>query len=41
MKPIIILFCCLFSLNALSQDLNSALKLINSEQFEEAEKVFG
>jgi tetratricopeptide (TPR) repeat protein len=40
MKPITILFCCLISLNALSQDLNSALKLISSEQYEEAEKAF-
>jgi tetratricopeptide (TPR) repeat protein len=41
MKPITILFCCLISLNALSQsqDLNTALKLINSQQFEEAEKL--
>ncbi len=41
MKPIIILLSCLFSLNAFSQqDLNAALKLANSEQYEEAEKVF-
>jgi tetratricopeptide (TPR) repeat protein len=41
MKPIIILLSCLFSLNAFSQqDLNTALKLANSEQYEEAEKVF-
>jgi|WetSurMetagenome_2_1015567.scaffolds.fasta_scaffold53391_2 tetratricopeptide (TPR) repeat protein len=40
MKPMIILFCSLISLNMLGQgDLNSALKLINSQQFEEAEKV--
>ncbi len=39
MKPISILFCCLISLNALGQDLNTALKLINSQQFEEAEKL--
>lgn len=41
MKPIILLLSCLFSLNAFSQqDLNAALKLANSEQYEEAEKVF-
>ena len=40
MKPIIILFSCLISLNAFSQDLTTALKLANSEQYEEAEKVF-
>ena len=41
MKPITILFCCLISISALSQqDLNSALKLTSSEQYEEAEKVF-
>jgi tetratricopeptide (TPR) repeat protein len=40
MKPIIILLSCLISLNAFSQDLNTALKLANSEQYEEAEKVF-
>src|SRR4030042_2207053 len=40
MKPIIILFSCLFTLNLWSQDLSSALKLANSEQYEEAEKVF-
>jgi len=41
MKPIAFLICCLFSLSAWSQqDLNSALKLSNSEQYEEAEKVF-
>jgi tetratricopeptide (TPR) repeat protein len=41
MKPIIILLSCLFSLNAFSQqDLNTALKLASSEQYEEAEKVF-
>ncbi len=40
MKPIIILLSCLFSLNAFSQDLGTALKLANSEQYEEAEKVF-
>lgn len=40
MKPIIILFCCLFTLNIFAQnDLNSALKLINSQQYEEAEKM--
>ncbi len=40
MKPIIILFCCLFTLNVLGQsDLNSALKLISSQQYEEAEKM--
>jgi tetratricopeptide (TPR) repeat protein len=41
MKPIIILLSCLISLNAFSQqDLSTALKLANSEQYEEAEKVF-
>jgi tetratricopeptide (TPR) repeat protein len=40
MKPITILLCCLISLNAWTQDLNSALKLISSEQYEEAEKAF-
>jgi tetratricopeptide (TPR) repeat protein len=40
MKPIIILLCCIFSLNSFGQDLNSALKLSSSEQYEEAEKVF-
>jgi tetratricopeptide (TPR) repeat protein len=40
MKPLAILFCCLFALNAWSQDLNTALKYLNSEQYEEAEKVF-
>jgi len=40
MKPIIIVFSCLISLNAFGQDLNTALKLANSEQYEEAEKVF-
>lgn len=41
MKPIIIVLSCLLSLNAFSQqDLNTALKLANSEQYEEAEKVF-
>lgn len=40
MKPLILLFCCLFTWNAWGQDLNSALKLISSEQYEEAEKVF-
>lgn len=39
MKPIAILLCCLFSMSAWSQDLSSALKLISSEQYEEAEKV--
>ncbi|HLO58305.1 MAG TPA: tetratricopeptide repeat protein [Bacteroidales bacterium] len=41
MKPITFLLCCLISLNALSQaqDLKSALNLINSQQFEEAEKM--
>ncbi|MFO7371416.1 MAG: tetratricopeptide repeat protein [Bacteroidales bacterium] len=40
MKPLILLFCCLFTVSAWGQDMNSALKLINSEQYEEAEKVF-
>ncbi len=40
MKPLILLFCCLFTWSAWGQDLNSALKLISSEQYEEAEKVF-
>jgi tetratricopeptide (TPR) repeat protein len=41
MKPIIIFLCCLFSLSAMSQqDLSTALKLSDSEQYEEAEKVF-
>jgi tetratricopeptide (TPR) repeat protein len=41
MKPIIILLSCLISLNAFGQqDLSTALKLANSEQYEEAEKVF-
>ncbi len=40
MKPIIILFSCLISLNAIGQDLATGLKLANSEQYEEAEKVF-
>jgi len=39
MKPITILLCCLISLNVLGQDLNTALNLINSQQFEEAEKM--
>lgn len=39
MKPITFLLCCLISLNAFSQDLATALKLINSQQYEEAEKV--
>ncbi len=40
MKPLILLFCCLFTLSAWGQDLNLALKLMSSEQYEEAEKVF-
>lgn len=40
MKPIAILWSCLFALNAWSQDLSTALKLSNSEQYEEAAKVF-
>jgi tetratricopeptide (TPR) repeat protein len=40
MKAIIILLCCLFSLTSIGQDLNTALKLSNSEQYEEAEKVY-
>ena len=40
MKSITILLCGLISLNVFGQDLNSALKLANSEQYEEAEKVF-
>jgi tetratricopeptide (TPR) repeat protein len=41
MKPITILLCCLISLNAMiqAQDLKTALNLINSQQFEEAEKM--
>jgi tetratricopeptide (TPR) repeat protein len=39
MKSITILLCCLLTVNAWSQDLNSALKLISSDQYEEAEKV--
>jgi tetratricopeptide (TPR) repeat protein len=40
MKPIIILLSCLVSLNAFSQDLTTARKLANSDQFEEAEKAY-
>ena len=40
MKSITILLCGLISLNVFGQDLNSALKLASSEQYEEAEKVF-
>jgi tetratricopeptide (TPR) repeat protein len=40
MKPIIVLLSCLFSLSSFGQDLGAALKLANSEQYEEAEKVF-
>ncbi|MBN1789893.1 MAG: tetratricopeptide repeat protein [Bacteroidales bacterium] len=40
MKPIAILWSCLFALNAWSQDLSTALKLSNSQQYEEAAKVF-
>src|SRR5512133_3383643 len=41
MKPITFLLCCLISLNALSQtqDLKTAQNLINSQEFEEAEKM--
>lgn len=39
MKSITILLCCLLTVNAWSQDLNSALKLMSSDQYEEAEKV--
>jgi tetratricopeptide (TPR) repeat protein len=40
MKPLLFLFCCLLSITTWGQDLNSALKLQSSEQYEEAEKVF-
>jgi tetratricopeptide (TPR) repeat protein len=41
MKPILFFTGCLFSVSAWGQqDLNTALKLSNSEQYEEAEKVF-
>jgi len=40
MKPIIILLSGLLAVNTFGQDLNSALKLASSEQYEEAEKVF-
>ncbi len=41
MKPILFLFCCLLSISTWGQqDLNYALKLQNSEQYEEAGKVF-
>jgi tetratricopeptide (TPR) repeat protein len=39
MKPITFLLCCLFTLNVLGQDVNTALNLINSQQYEEAEKM--
>lgn len=39
MKPITILLCCLLSLNVIGQDLKTALNLINSQQYEEAEKM--
>jgi|WetSurSiteA1Bulk_404760.scaffolds.fasta_scaffold01103_5 tetratricopeptide (TPR) repeat protein len=40
MKSLLVLLCCAFSVSAWTQDLNTALKLQNSEQYEEAEKVF-
>jgi tetratricopeptide (TPR) repeat protein len=40
MKSITILLCGLIPFNVFGQDLNSALKLASSEQYEEAEKVF-
>lgn len=40
MKPLFVLLSCLFSLSSFGQDLAAALKLANSEQYEEAEKVF-
>ena len=40
MKPITFILSCLFSLGAFGQDLSTALNLSNSEQYEEAEKVF-
>ncbi|HEX2394700.1 MAG TPA: tetratricopeptide repeat protein [Bacteroidales bacterium] len=39
MKPITLLLCCLFTLNVVGQDLKTALNLINSQQYEEAEKM--
>ena len=41
MKPITFLLCCLFTLNVVGQDLKTALNLINSQQYEEAEKMLG
>lgn len=40
MKPISVFLSCLFSLSLFGQDLNTALKFSNSDQYEEAEKVF-
>ena len=40
MRPITVFLSCLFTWSLFGQDLNTALKFLNSEQYEESEKVF-